>query len=126
MTKKKKSTRRARPGSAYKTIAKTIRRHEIPQALIADLSKIWRPDLTAFLNGRIGASPEREALIQQTVNDVVRLLETSPYRPDLRRVADVRKLIQAANDAEKSVLAEPRESVNATETTNGTEVAVTL
>lgn len=102
MTKKKSQlkARHARPGSAHKTIAKTIRRNEIPQALIADLAKIWRPDLTAFLNGRIGASPEREALIQQTVNDVVRLLETSPYRPDLRRVPDVRKLLQQMNDRE--------------------------
>ena len=86
--------------SQYKKIAATVDRHGIPQTLIAELTGIWRPDVNAFLCGRITVSPEREAVIQQAVEDVVRVLKTAPYRPDLSRTADVRKLIQAVNDRE--------------------------
>lgn len=117
--------------SEYKRIAATIRRHDIPQKLIAELTGIWQPDLNAFLRGRDRVSPEREATIRQTVDDVVRVLQTCAYRPDLRRVADVKKLIVQANDKPAQlVLPLPEPSgvnpVVASETTSGTEVAVTL
>lgn len=34
------------------------------------------------------------------MNDVVKVLQMAPYRPDLTRTKDVRKLIQQINDRE--------------------------
>ena len=86
--------------SQHKRIAAIVAKHDIPQTMLAELTGIWRPDINAFLCGRITVSAEREALIRQAVEDVVRVLKTAPYRPDLTRTAEVRKLIQAANDRE--------------------------
>lgn len=90
--------------SEYRKIAATIRRHGIPQPLIADLMGVWNQDLNGFLCGRITVSPEREAAIKRAVDDVVKVLQTCPYRPDLNRVADVRKLIQQTNDREAQMV----------------------
>ena len=90
--------------SQYKKIAAVVDRHGIPQTLLAELTGTWRPDGNAFLRGRITVSPEREALIRQAVEDVVRVLKTAPYRPDLTRTAEVRKLIVATKDKEAQML----------------------
>jgi hypothetical protein len=93
------------------TIREMIRKHAIPRSTVAKLSGLWLTDLSAWLNGRQDLAADRVARVQQTVVDIVKLIEAMPMRVDLRDPANVAKLIVAVNDAQMQVemFAQPAE-----------------
>ena len=84
------------------TIRKAIRRHAIPRSTVAKLSGLWLTDLSAWLNGKRDIPADRVPRVQQTVDDIVKVITVLPF-VDLRDPNKVQKMIVAVNDAEMQV-----------------------
>lgn len=85
-------------------VAAAIRKYDIPRGTVANLAGMWPTDFSAWLNGRQTVSPERLARIDEVVSDIVKVLKTAPFRPDLRDPREVLKMIQATNDREAQLV----------------------
>jgi len=93
-----------RKTKSYEKIDTAIRKYDIPKSTLARLIGMWPTDLSAWLNNRLTVSFEREERIKQTVDDIVRVLKATPFRPDLRKPDAVRKMIQAVNEREAQLV----------------------
>ncbi|SRR6266404_2486200 len=79
-------------------VREMIRQHAIPRSTVAKLSGLWLTDLSAWLNGKRDIPADRIARVQETVEDIVKVIMVLPFA-DLRDPEKVRKMIVVVNDA---------------------------
>jgi hypothetical protein len=87
----------------YKEAAETIKHFNIPRNVVARLSGMHLPDISAWLGGKIDISDEKRERVSQWVADVAKMIQAMGalgIKPDLGDIENVRRLIVAVNDAE--------------------------
>ena len=87
----------------HKQAAEIIKEFNIPRSIVARLSGLHLPDLSAWLNGKQDISDDKRERVSQWVADVAKMIgamATLSIKVDLGDVENVRHLVQKINDAE--------------------------
>ena len=87
----------------HKQAAEIIKEFNIPRSIVARLSGLHLPDLSAWLNGKQDISDDKRERVSQWVADVAKMIQamaTLSIKVDLSDVENVRLLVQKINDAE--------------------------